>query len=310
MMKAYLSFPLKDSSVKALQNAGVEVFINPKKDRKDRPSGKALGLILREYDIVVLSVTQNLEKYALKDIKSPKIVATVSVGLDHIDPAFFESPFIKVISLKDSNAISVAEHILAMAFALNKRLHEANHLTVEGKGCRSNLQGRNVELFGKTLGLVGAGTINRELAKMARAFNMKVLCYTRNPQNYEKFAEFVDLDTVLKESDIINVSIPFAPNLICKDKIALMKPTATFINTSNSAGQITDISALINYADKNEAFKVGLDIDPNDFGALFQKYRTNVLVSPHVACYTAEASNRMDDEVTQKILESIAEIKK
>ena len=304
-MKAYLSFPLKDSSIKALQNAGVEVFVNPKKDRKDRPSGKALGLVLQEHDIVVLSVTQNLEKEALADIKSPKIVATVSVGLDHIDPAFFQSPLVKVISLKDSNAISVAEHILAMVFALNKRLYESNYLTVEGKGCRSNLKGRNVELFGKTLGLVGAGTISQRLAKMAKAFNMKVLCYTRNPQNYGKFAEFVDLDTVLKESDIINVSIPSAPNLICKEKIALMKPTATFINTSNSAGDIADIVALIDYADKYETFKVGLDIDPNEFGGLFQKYRTNVLVSPHVACYTTEASGRMDDEVTQKILKSV-----
>ena len=177
---------------------------------------------------------------------------------------------IHVINIKNANTISVAEHIFSLILALNKRLYESNNLVLQKKGNKKNFNETPDDISNKKLGLIGAGNITREVIKIAKVFNMQLSCYTRNPNNHKDLLNydvvFKSLDEILKESDIINVSIPLTEEtkyLISKDKIELMKPTTTFINTSRV--DIVDTKALIEKADKYSTFYVGLDIDLDNY---------------------------------------------
>ena len=118
----------------------------------------------------------------------------------------------------------------------------------------------------------------------------------------EQGVEFLSLDEIISNSDIITVNIPLNKenkNLISKDKIRLMKKTATFINTSRA--EIVDINELIRYADENTTFSVGLDIDVENYKEVLNTKRNNVIVTPHIAGVTKEAIKRMDVELANNI---------
>lgn len=307
-MKAYCVFEnFSEEARKIITDNNIELTIN---SSKDRPNGKELIQLLEEYDILIMGVFSKLTANMIEYVKTPKIIATLSVGLDHIDDVFFESPLVEVVNIKLANTVSVAEHIFSLILALNKRLYESNHLVLQKQGHRNNLNERPSDIANKTLGLIGAGNITQEVIKIAQIFNMKIKCYTKNPSKYEEIlkdkVEFGTLEEVLKESDIINVSIPLnkeTKNLISKEKIDLMKPTATFINTSRA--EIVDTEALIEYAEKYDTFYVGLDIDLDNYKELFAKYRSNVIVTPHTAGISKQAIKRMDLELANKIVEKV-----
>ena len=309
-MKAYCVFEnFSEEARKIITDNNIELTIN---SSKDRPNGKELIQLLEEYDILIMGVFSKLTANRIEYVKTPKIIATLSVGLDHIDDVFFESPLVEVVNIKLANTVSVAEHIFSLILALNKRLYESNHLVLQKQGHRNNLNERPDDISNKTLGLIGAGNITQEVIKIAQIFNMKIKCYTKNPSKYEEIlndkVEFGTLEEVLKESDIINVSIPLnkeTKNLISKEKIDLMKPTATFINTSRA--EIVDTEALIEYAEKYDTFYVGLDIDLDNDKELFAKYRSNVIVTPHTAGISKQAIKRMDLELANKIVEKVNE---
>lgn len=305
MQKAYVTFSgFNDEAKKILSSNGIELTFNTS---NNAPNGEELISIIENYDIIVIGVFSRLTEDMIKYIKTPKIIATVSVGLDHIDKCFFESPLVKIVNNKKANSISVAEHIFSLILNLNKRMSESNKLVIEGNGHRSNLHERPEDISGKTFGLIGCGNITAEVIKIARVFNMKLKCYTKNPPKHvdmlEKGVKFVSLDEVLKTSDIINVSIPLTEetrNLISYDKIQLMKPNATFINTSRA--EIVDMKALIQYADLHDSFYAGLDIDLDSYKNLFYRFRNNVLVTPHTAGVTKQAIERMDVEIANSII--------
>lgn len=308
MKKAYCVYgKLNEEAKNLLISNGIELTEN---SSKDRPDEEGIINLLSEYDVLIVGIFPKLTAKAANHIKTKKIIASSSIGLDHIDKAFFESPLVKVVNIKLANTVSVAEHIFSLILALNKRVYEGNHLALNKQGHRNNVHERPEDISNKTLGLIGAGNITVEVIKIANIFNMKIKSYTNHPENHqdllEKGVKFVSLDEVLKESDIINVSIPLndeTRNLISKDKIQLMKPTATFVNTSRT--EIVDTNALIEYADLHDTFYVGLDIDLDEYEELFSKYRANVIVTPHTAGISKQATERMDLELADKIVKEL-----
>ena len=160
---------------------------------------------------------------------------------------------------------------------------------------------------GKTIGLIGAGKISQRMVDIANIFNMPILCYTEHPENHEdlirKGVKFVELDELLQNSDIINVSVPLTNktnNLISRDKVELLKKNATFINTSRTG--VTDVQALVEFADKNPSFYLGLDIDVGEYTDLLFKRRNNVVVTPHIAGCTDDAIKRQYIECAENIV--------
>ena len=304
MKKAYSVISnLSRDAIIFLENNNIQLTIN---DSDNIPNTQELVVLLQEYDILIIGVKTVVTKDILKYISSHKIIATLSIGLDHIDKEVRESDLIHVINIKNANTISVAEHIFSLILGLNKRIYESNNLVLQQKGHKKNLHERPEDISNKKLGLIGAGNITKEVIKIAKVFNIQLSCYTRNPNNHKDLLNygvvFKSLDEILKESDIINVSIPLTEEtkyLISKDKIELMKPTATFINTSRV--DIVDTKALIEKADKYNTFYVGLDIDLDEHKKLLAQYRNNVIITPHTAGVSKQAIERMDFELANNI---------
>lgn len=291
-------------AITILENNNIQLIIN---DSNNIPNTEELIVLLQKYDILIIGVKTIVTKDILEHISSPKIIATLSIGLDHIDKEVRASDLIHVINIKNANTISVAEHIFSLILGLNKKVYESNNLVLQQKGHKKNLHERPEDISNKRLGLIGAGNITKEVIKIAKIFNMQLSCYTRNPNNHKDLLEygvvFKSLDEVLKESDIINVSIPLTDEtkyLISKDKIELMKPTATFINTSRV--DIVDTKALIEKADKYNTFYAGLDIDLDGHKELLSQYRDNVIITPHTAGVSKQAIERMDFELANNIV--------
>ncbi len=307
MKKAYCGLP--DFNIEAkqiIENAGIDLTV----DTGNRPAGDKLIDILQKYDILIIGVFSKLTADMIKYVKTPKIIASFSVGLDHIDKSFFESPLVKIVNIKTANSLSVAEHIFSLILSLNKRIFESNRLVLDKRGHRKNVHERPEDIFGKTLGLIGCGNITSEVISFANVFKMKIKCYTKHPDKHtdmiSKGVTFVSMDEVLQKSDIINISIPLTSethNLISKDKISLLKPTATFINTSRA--EIVDTKALIEYADLYDTFYVGLDIDLDNYTDLFSTYRNNVIVTPHTAGISKQAIYRMDLEIANNVISAL-----
>ena len=306
MKKAYsIISNLSKEAITILEKNNIKLTIN---NSDYIPNAEELIVLLKEYDVLIIGVKTIVTKDILEHISSPKIIATLSIGLDHIDKEVRESTLVNVINIKDANTISVAEHIFSLILGLNKRIYESNNLVLQQKGHKKNLHERPEDISNKKLGLIGAGNITKEVIKIAKVFNMEISCYTRNPNNHKDLLEygvvFKSLDEILSESDIINVSIPLTDEtkyLISKDKIDLMKPTATFINTSRTV--IVDVKALIEKADKYNTFYVGLDIDLDGYKDLLSQYRENVIVTPHIAGVSKQAMKKMDYELSTKIVD-------
>ncbi len=305
MLKAYSVFEdLDTKACEILKDAGIQLKLS---SGIERPNKEKLQELLKDYDILIIGVKEKLTEDMLCKITTKKIIATLSIGLDHIDKSFFESELITVINCNTSNVISVAEHIFALILGLNKKIIEANNIAING-GNKTNLSSRSNDISNSTIRIIGAGKISRAVIKIAKVFNMKILCNTLNPKKHQDLlrqgVEFLSLEELLRSSDIITVNIPLNQenrNLISKDKIRLMKKSATFINTSRA--EIVDMEELIKYADENERFKVGLDIDAENYKELFTIKRNNLIVTPHIAGVTKEAIERMDVELTNNIKE-------
>ena len=278
MLKAYSIFKdLDQKACEIITNAGVELALSKK---EERPNKEELIELLKNYDILIIGVKEKLTQDMLKEINCKKIVATLSIGLDHIDKSFFESEYIKVINCPTANVISVAEHIFSLILSLKKRIIEANDVSIKG-GTKKDLSRTSQDISGSTIGIIGAGKIAEEVMKIAKVFNMKIVCYTLHPEKHQDLSEqdiqFLNLDELLANADIITVNIPLnetSENLISKDKIRLMKKSATFINTSRA--EIVDMNALVKYADENETFNVGLDIDVENYKEILSVKRNKL----------------------------------
>ncbi len=309
MLNAYSVF--KDLDKKAceiLRNAGIQLELS---NCEEGPNKEELLKLLKDYDILIIGVREKMTKDMLCKIDKKKIIATLSIGVDHIDKSFFESDLINIINCQTSNVISVAEHIFALILGLKKRIIEANEIAIKG-GTKKDLSARSNDISNSSIGIIGAGKISREVIKIAKVFNMKIYCNTLNPEKHkdllEQGVEFLSLDTLLSNSDIITVNIPLNEennNLISKDKIRLMKKSATFTNTSRA--EIVDMNELMKYADENETFNVGLDIDAENYKEMLNVKRNNVIVTPHIAGVTKEAIKRMDTELAINIKEYLKE---
>ena len=305
-MKAYCAFTkLCNEPKKLLEDNGIKLTYNDVVGKI--PNGDEITKLLEDYDILIIGTSSKITADLLKNIETPKIIATLSVGLDHIEKAVFDLPMVDVVNIKYANALSVAEHIFALILSLNKRIYESNHNVVNRQSKLNCCHERPDDISGKTLGLIGAGNITREVIRIASAFDMKMICHTKNPQNHKDLlkigVEFTELDDVLKSSDIITLGIPLSAetqNLISRDKIALMKPTATFINAART--HVADTQALIEYADRHDTFYVGLDIDLDEHEELLAKYRKNVITTHHTAGASKQAMFRMELELAENIV--------
>ena len=204
-----------------------------------------------------------------------------------------------------SAAEAIAEHTLGLM------LDVARHVTRLDRDIRNghwNTEISGVELRGKTLGLIGFGRIAQAVVPLAKAFGMKVIVWTRNP-NEDRAKQyginFMPLDKVLLESDVVSLHLASnseTENLINEDRLLSMKPGAMLINTARS--QILDETALIKLLKAGHLGGAGIDVFDKEPLPKNHPYLAldNVVLTPHVAYNTPEALNEMYDTVIENLV--------
>ena len=168
--------------------------------------------------------------------------------------------------------------------------------------------GKPVDLYGSTMGVVGAGGIASTVLRMAQCFGMNRLCWTLHPENHKDLSDegvsFVNIDTLLKKSDIVSVNLPLSEktkNLITRERVELLKDTSTFITTSRL--EISDNQALMEKARRIPTFSVGMDA--GTIKDLWNPTMNNVIVTPHIGGGTIESRLRLFSECTENVIKII-----
>jgi D-3-phosphoglycerate dehydrogenase / 2-oxoglutarate reductase len=229
---------------------------------------------------------------ALPDLKT---IAILGTGTDNVDLAAATDHGVLVSNTPGASTVSVAE----MAFTL--MLAAAKHVPTADRAMRSgewkHIQG--TEIKGKTLGVVGLGAIGQEMAAMGKAFGMKVLAWslTRDPERAERLGvTLVELDELFASSDVVSLHLRASDRttgMIGRRELEIMKPSAILVNTAR--GALVDEAALVDALSSGTIAAAGLDAfvqEPLPAGSPLLAL-DNVVLSPHMAWVTGEASQRL-----------------
>lgn len=238
---------------------------------------------------LLLIANHRLDKEVIEACPKLKMISVAFTGVDHVDLATTRDANITVCNCAGYSTVAVADLVFGLVINLYRRIRECDQVIREA-GTKNGLIG--YELEGKTFGVIGTGAIGLRVANIANAFGCKVLAYSRTVKDVPG-VEYTDLDTLLKESDIISIHTPLnehTKHLISKEKIALMKKNAILINTAR--GAIVDYEALADALNNDRIAGAGLDV--YEYEPPLQKdhmilHAKNVLATPHIGFASKEA---------------------
>lgn len=254
-----------------------------------RPSSP-FDLISRIHDaeiVINIRATSRFNREVLRKVPGLRMISIWGTGTDHVDLAAAKELDIRVTNTPGVSAIAVAEHTLSLIMAVAKQTVVVDDEVRRGKWPRALA----TQLRGKTLGLIGTGAIGHEVARLGKAVGMNVIAWTFHPSG--EIAEWVALEEVFRRSDLVSVHVRQSPQtlgMIRREHLALMKPTAIFINTAR--GPIVCEADLIDALAENRIAGAGLDVfesEPLPAGSPFLSMR-NVVLSPHSAGITPETT--------------------
>ncbi|MDR3626500.1 MAG: NAD(P)-dependent oxidoreductase [Ignavibacteriaceae bacterium] len=281
--------------------------------------------LISNVNIVSPFIYSAIDSTVLNKAKKLKFIATRSTGFNHIDVKKAHENGVSVANVPYYGENTVAEHTFALILALSRNIHKAYVRTLRNDFTLTGLQG--FDLKGKTLGVIGAGSIGVHVIKIAKGFGMKVIVHDPRPNHILPELldfQYVSLEELLKNADIITLHCPYnthTHHLINMDNIELVKKGALFINTARSG--IIESRALY-YAIENDIFGgAGLDVFEGEelvneenqmltknvsvehLEALLRKNlllrKENVILTPHMAFDSVEAVERILDITVENI---------
>lgn len=308
-MRIYSIFDDFDTrAIEIILHAGGELTLHP--HGIPRPDAAKTKELLKEYDCIIIGTSQKITEDMFEGIDAPRIIATASVGIDHIKVPESKRELVTIINAPKANAQSVAEYTIGCALSCCKRLSEGKLLYRQGLNNKSLYQ-KPEDLLGKTIGVVGAGNVSERIMSFASFFGMNILCWTRTPEHHKDLMKysvrFVDLYDLVKTADFISVNLPNKPetiDLISSDLISAMKPNAVFISVSRL--DTINAEALFEKARNNKGFYVCLDLDLDDKLIRLIPDQPNVQVTPHIAGGTVETRMRMFTEIASGLVSIIS----
>lgn len=260
-------------------------------------------------DALVSLLSDKIDPEVFNVAPKLKIVSQLAVGFDNIDIAEATRRGIYVTNTPEVLTDTTADFAWALLMTIARRVVEADKYVRTGKWKVSwhpaMLSGRDI--YGATIGIIGAGRIGYAVAKRAKGFDMRVLFYDviPRPEMEKDFgAKKVDLDTLLKESDFVSVHVPLMKethHLVNAQKLSLMKKTAYLIN--NSRGPVVDEKALYEALRKGQIAGAGLDVfeqEPTPVDNPLLKL-DNVVVAPHISSASLETRAKMSEMVAENL---------
>ena len=243
-----------------------------------------------------------------------RIVSQYAVGYDNIDTECATRLGVYVTNTPGVLTDATADLTWALIMAITRRIVEADKFVRSGEWYRSGtgwhpMMLLGFEITGKTLGIIGMGRIGRAVAQRAKGFRMRIIYYDkyRLPEEMEKElgAEYVDLDTLLREADVISIHTPLTPetyHMIGEEQLKKMKKTAYLVNTSR--GKVIDTDALVKALREKWIAGAALDVfeeEPISPDHPLTKL-DNVVLTPHIGSATWETRTRMADIVAENLI--------
>ncbi|MFA5351131.1 MAG: phosphoglycerate dehydrogenase [Candidatus Omnitrophota bacterium] len=304
MIKVLVSDALSEEGIKVFRESK-ELAVDVKTDLKP----DTLKEIIKDYDALVVRSATKVTSDIIQAAKKLKVVGRAGVGLDNVDLEAATQKGIIVMNTPAGNTISTAEHTFSMILALSRNIPQANASTKKGEWKRSKFMG--VELYGKTLGIVGFGRIGSEVAKRALSFGMKILAY--DPFLSAEVAESIgveiaELKKVLQEADYITVHTPLTDetrHMISDKEFALMKKGVRIINCAR--GGIIDEAALVKALKEQKVSGAAMDVFENEpLSAENELLKLdNVVITPHLGASTEEAQVNVAIEVAEIVRDAL-----
>ncbi|MFH1779023.1 MAG: phosphoglycerate dehydrogenase [Candidatus Omnitrophota bacterium] len=303
MYKVLVSDVLSEEGLKVLKDEKeLEV------DVKLKLPPEELKAIIKDYDALVVRSSTKVTKDIIEAGTKLKVIGRAGAGLDNVDADAASKRGIIVMNTPGGNTISTAEHTMSLILSLSRNIPQANVSLREGKWDRNKYMG--VELYGKTLGIVGLGRIGTEVAKRATSFGMKVIAYDPYltvEKALELGIELVDFKKILKNSDYITVHTPITDetkNMFSDEEFAQMKPGVRIINCAR--GGIVDEAALVRAIESGKVAGAALDVyetePPKDF-SLFNSDK--IVATPHLGASTEEAQVNVAIEVSKQVVDAL-----
>jgi D-3-phosphoglycerate dehydrogenase len=300
-MRVLVSDPLAEEGVKRLESeADVEV------DVLTGLSQEELIERIKDYDALAIRSGTKVTAEVINAAEKLKVIGRAGVGVDNIDIDAATKKGIIVANTPGGNTISAAEHTIAMMLAQARNIPQANSSVKGGEWNRKAYSG--VEVFNKTLGIIGLGRIGVEVAKRMKAFEMRILGFDpfiTEERASELGIELATLEKIFKESDFITVHTPLTDetrNLIDEEQFGMMKPSVRLINCAR--GGIISEDALAKAVSVGKVAGAAMDVftkEPPAGNPMLEQDR--IIVTPHLGASTAEAQINVAVAVADQILQ-------
>ncbi|HTQ56259.1 MAG TPA: phosphoglycerate dehydrogenase [Bryobacteraceae bacterium] len=298
-MTILVAEPLAEAAVAHLKSQpGWDVIVSSPKEYANH---------LAAADALIVRSAVQVNPAVLAKAPCLRVIGRAGVGVDNVDLEAATAAGVLVMNTPGGNAISVAEHTLALMLAMARRIPEANQSTTGGKWEKKKFLGS--ELRGKSLGIVGLGSIGREVLKRARAFEMRLLAHDPyvTPQIAKDLGiDLVDLPTLYAQSDYITLHVALTPEterMISHDALACMKTGVRLVNCAR--GELIDDEALRQAVESGKVASAALDVFPVEPPpAGYPLFAGNkVLATPHIGGSTEEAQEIVGVRIAEQIVE-------
>lgn len=301
-IRILISDPMAEEGVKILRNE--KTF---QVDTKSKVPPAELKEMIRDYDAILIRSGTKLTKDII-EASNLKIIGRAGVGLDNVDIEAATKKGIVVVNAPAGNTISTAEHTMSLIMALSRNIPQANKSLKDGNWDREKFMG--VELYGKTLGIIGLGRIGKEVAQRAASFKMNIIAYdpylSTDIANKLKI-ELIEFNKLLKNSDYITVHTPITDktdHLLGKKEFKMMKRGVRVINAAR--GGIVDEKALLKAIESGKVAGAALDVfekEPPKDNPLLKL--DNVIATPHLGASTEEAQVNVAIDIAETLRDAL-----
>jgi D-3-phosphoglycerate dehydrogenase len=291
---------LSEEGLKILKDSGLPVDVIAGLDED------GLCKIIGEYDGLIIRSGTTVTKKIIDAGKKLRVVGRAGVGVDNVDVPYATEKGILVMNTPAANIISAAEHSLAMITSLARMIPWAHASVHAGEWKRSKYTG--IELYGKTLGIIGVGRVGGEVARRAKAYNMTMLGF--DPFLPKEVADnlsvkLTTLEEVIKNSDIMTIHAPLmaeTKNMISMPQFKMMKKNALLVNVARGGIVNEDdlYEALKNKIIAGAAFDVFVEEPVKKDSKLFEL--DNLIMTPHLGASTVEAQERVSVDIAENIV--------
>jgi len=298
MPKVLIADELSPRALDIFKSRGVEVDVKVGLKKPD------LIKIIAGYDGLAVRSATKADKDVIAAAKSLKVIGRAGIGVDNIDIPSATARGIVVMNTPFGNSITTAEHAIALLFAAARQIGAADVSTQSGKWEKNRFMG--VELYAKTLGIIGCGNIGALVAERALALKMKVVAYDPflSPERALKLGvEKVELDDLLARADAISLHTPLTEktrNILSAEAIAKTRPGVIIVNAAR--GGLVDEAALRAALESGHVAAAGFDVfvtEPAKENVLFGA--PNFVATPHLGASTNEAQENVALQVAEQM---------